>query len=823
MENVLKDIRYGFRLLVKSPGFALVSVLSLGLAIGANTTIFTIINAVFLNSLPVRHIDELVFVSGVDQNNNVPNLNLTPLSWPNFDDYKKQNDVFSGLSGFINTGFTLTGFGDPQNVPGQLVSANYFDTLGVTALMGRTFLPDEDQGAGNHPVAVLSYSAWTRVFNADSGIINRVITLNSRAFTIVGVTPPNFKGPFSLANPDQIWVPSSMYREVLSGTLIEFFVSRRALNGNAVGRLKPGVSIKQAEAEMKTIASRLAAEYPKENEGRSISLTPLAQAAIGVNQRAQFQTAGGVLMTVVGLVLLIACLNIANLLLSRAAVREREVGIRTALGAGRTRLIRQLLTESLVLSSLGGAAGLLIAHWGRDLLWSFRPPFLAANAATLALDRRVLAFTAGISILTGILFGLIPALKASRPNLNDALKLGARSGVGSWMRTRVRGILVVAEVALSLVALVGAGLFVKSLRQAEGIDLGFETVKLFTMAVNPGAQNMEQGRAEQFYANAIQRIKATPGVVNAAVASNPPLGGGFLRSVFKEGQEQKPGQRNLLTLTDIVSPDYFDAVRIPLVRGRLFNDFDRRGTTAVVVVNEAMAKKFWSGEDAIGKHFTFFGQTEIREIVGIVKNATVFRIGEDPQAAIYLPLAQNFSPAAIIHVRTAGDPTASVEAVRKQVQALEPNLLLTNIATIGQQLDQALFAPRMGAALLGIFGILALALAGIGIYGVIAYSVTQRTQEIGIRVALGAARGSIIGMVVKQGMILATIGLALGLIASAAVSRFIAGLLFGISATDPLVFAGVSVVLAAVAFIASYVPARRATRIDPLKALRIEA
>jgi len=347
VENVLKDIRYGFRLLVKSPGFALVSVLSLGLAIGANTTIFTIINAVFLNSLPVRHIDELVFVSGVDQNNNVPNLNFTPLSWPNFDDYKKQNDVFSGLSGFINTGFTLTGFGDPQNVPGQLVSANYFDTLGVTALMGRTFLPDEDQGAGNHPVAVLSYSAWTRVFNADSGIINRVITLNSRAFTIVGVTPPNFKGPFSLANPDQIWVPSSMYREVLSGTLIEFFVSRRALNGNAVGRLKPGVSIKQAEAEMKTIASRLAAEYPKENEGRSISLTPLAQAAIGVNQRVQFQTAGGVLMTVVGLVLLIACLNIANLLLSRAAVREREVGIRTALGAGRTRLIRQLLTEAL--------------------------------------------------------------------------------------------------------------------------------------------------------------------------------------------------------------------------------------------------------------------------------------------------------------------------------------------------------------------------------------------------------------------------------------------------------------------------------------------
>ncbi len=822
MENFLKDIRYGFRLLLKSPGFAIVAILSLALAIGANTTIFTIINAVFLNSLPVRNVDELVFVSGVDQNNNILNLNLTPLSWPNFEDYKKQNDVFSGLSGFIGTGLTLTGFGDPQNINGQLVSADYFDTFGVTPVMGRTFLPDEDQGAGNHPVVVLSHSVWSRVFNADPGIINRVITLNSRAFTVIGVTPPNFKGPFSLGNPDVIWVPSSMYREVLSGTLLEFFVSRRALNGNAVGRLKPGVSLKQAESEMKTIAARLASEYPKENEGRSIALTPMSQAAIGVNQRTQFQTAGGVLMTVVGLVLLIACLNIANLLLARAAVREREVGIRTALGAGRGRLIRQLLTESLVLSLLGGALGLVIAFWGRDLLWSFRPPFLAANATTLSLDRRVLTFTASLSIFTGILFGLLPALKVSRPNLNEALKLGGRSGMGSWMRTRARSILVVVEVALSLIALVGAGLFVQSLRRAQSIDLGFETVKLFTIGVNPGAQNVEQSRVEQFYMNAIERAKATPGVANASVASNPLLGGGFLRSVFKEGQEQKPGQRNLLTLTNIVSPEYFDTVRIPLLRGRLFNEFDRPGSATVVVVNEAMARKFWPGEEAIGKRFTFYGQMEIREIVGIVRNAAVFRIGEDPQAAIYLPLAQNFSPAGAIQVRTAGDPASVMQTVRKQIQALEPNLLLGNMTTAGQQLDQALFAPRMGAALLGIFGFLALVLAGIGIYGVMAYSVTQRTQEIGIRMAIGAGSSTIVGMVLKQGMTLAAIGLVIGIAASAALSRLITGLLFGITATDPIVFGSVSLILAAVALIACYLPARRATRIDPLVALRIE-
>ena len=822
MENILKDIRYGIRLLFKSPGFTAVAVLSLALAIGANTTIFTLINAVFLNPLPIQEIQDVVIVSGIDQNNNVLNLNLTPMSWQNFEDYKKQNDVFSNLSGFIFTGLTLTGFGDPQNIPGQLVSANYFDTLAVKPAMGRTFLPDEDQAPGSHPVVVLSHAVWTRVFNSDPGIINRVITLNNRAFTVVGVAPKTFKGTFSLGNPDVIWVPSSMYEQVLSGTLREFFVSRRALFVNAVGRLKPGVSIPQAESAMKTIASRLAAEYPKDNEGRSIKLTPLAQAALGVNQRAQFTAAGGVLMTVVGLVLLIACVNVANLLLSRAGAREREVGIRTALGAGRGRLIRQLLTESTVLSLAGGAVGLVIAYWGRDLLWSFRPPFLNADAVSLSLDRKVLAFTAGVSILTGILFGLIPALKFSVPNLSDALKVGGRSGTSSWMHTRARSILVVAEMALALIALVGAGLFVQSLRRAQSIDLGFETKKLFVMAVNLGAQNMEQGRAERFYLNAVQQTKAIPGIATAAISANLPLGGGFLRSVFKEGQEQKAGQRDFLTLTNIVSPEYFDTVRIPLVRGRVFNDFDRAGSKSAVVVNEAMARKFWPGEEALGKRFTFFGQTEIREIVGIVRNAAVFQVGEDPQAVIYLPLAQNFTPAATIQVRTTSAPANSIEAVRKQIQALEPNLPLTNITTIEQQLDQALFAPRMGAALLGLFGLLALVLAGIGIYGVMAYSVTQRTQEIGMRMALGAAGREIIGMVLKQGMILASVGLTIGIMASVALSRFVARLLFGIAATDPAVFGTVSLILVAIAFFACYLPARRATRIDPLVALRME-
>jgi predicted permease len=822
MEHLLQDVRYGARLLLRSPGFTSVAVLSLALAIGANTTIFTIINAVFLSPLNVSRIEELVNVFGVDQDNNVPNLNLTPVSWPNFEDYRDQNDVFSGLAGVVFTGLTLTGYGDPQNVNGQLVSANYFDVLGVKAARGRTFLADEDRDAGGHPVVVLSHGLWTRVFHADPAIVNRVVTLNNQPFTVVGVTGPGFKGTFTLGNPDVMWIPSSMHRQVLSGTLLEFFVSRRALFVQMVGRLKPGVSFAQADASMRTIASRLAEEYPRENGGRSVRLVPLADAAIGINQRGQLLTAGGVLMVVVGLVLLIACINLANLLLARGGVREREVGIRTALGAGRGRLVRQLLTESIVLSALGGAVGLMVARWGRDLLWSFRPPFLNEDAVSLSLDPRVLGFTAGITLVTGILFGIIPALKLSRPNLHDALKIGGRSGASSWMRTRAGAMLVVAEVALALVALVGAGLFVQSMRQAQRIDLGFETANLFVMGVDLGAQNMEQGPIEQFYANAIERTRAVAGVANAAVAANFPLGGGFLRSVFKEGQEQKAGQRDLLTLTNSVSTGYFDTVRIPLLRGRLFTEFDRNGAPAVVVVNEAMAKKFWPSEDALGKRFTFFGQTELREIVGIVRNATVFQVGEEPTAAIYLPLAQSFTPAATIQVRTSGAPEAVMEAVRTEIQALEPSLPLTNVATMKMQLDQALFAPRMGAALLGLFGLLALVLAGLGIYGVMAYSVAQRTSEIGIRMALGAGYSDVVGMVLKQGMLLAGIGLVLGLAASFALTRLVSSLLFGVSPTDPAVFGVVSAILGAVAFAACYVPARRATRVDPIEALRSE-
>ena len=822
MNDILKEIRYAVRLIANNPGFSAVAVLSLALAIGANTTIFTIVNAVFLTALPVQDIETLVDVSGLDQNNKVVNLDLTPISWQNFLDYKEQNDVFTGLAGFINTGLTLNGVGDPQNIPGQLVTANYFDVLGVRPAMGRGFRPEEDQGAGGHPVVVLSHSVWTRVFSADPGILNRTVTLNNQSFTVIGVAPRNFKGTFTLGNPDLIWMPSSMSEQVLTGALLEFFQSRRALLAAAVGRLKPGVSMQQAEAAMKTIASRLASEYPQENGGRSIQLSPLTAAALGINQQGQFRLAGGVLMTAVGLVLLIACVNLASLLLARGGVREREVGIRTALGARRGRLIRQLLTESLVLSFFGGAVGLLIAYWGRDLLWSMRPPFLDANAVSLSLDPRVLAFTAGISILTGLLFGLIPALKLSRPDLNESLKVGGRSNTASWMRSRARSTLVVIEVALALIALVGAGLFVQSMRRAQAIDLGFETERMFFMAVDLGAQRMDQPRGEQFYANAIIRAKATPGVANAAVASNFPLGGGILRSVFKEGQVQKAGQRDLLTLTNIVSPEYFDTVRIPLLRGRLLDPFDRAGSRTVVVVNDAMAKKFWPGEDAIGKRFTFFGQTEVREIVGIVRTATVLQVGEDPQPAIYLPLAQNFTPLATLQVRTAGLPDNTVESVRKQIQAVEPGLPLTNVTTMEQALDQALFAPRMGAALLGLFGLLSLLLAGIGIYGVMAYSVTQRTQEIGIRMALGAARGEIVRMVLKQGMMLAAIGLLIGIVVSVALTRVVSGLLFDVSATDPVVFLSVSALLAAVALAACWVPAYRATRIDPLIALRIE-
>ncbi len=823
-ENAMGDVRYALRMLRKTPGFTAVAVVSLALGIGANAAIFTILNAVFLNPLPVQDSSRLagVFTRDTRTIETTANIALTGISLPNYEDYRDQNTVFSGLAAFSFANLNWSSKAEPEQLPGLMVTANYFDVLGVKAFRGRTFLPDEDKKPGANAVAVLSYSLWTRRFGADPGLIGQTITLNAQPYTVIGVAPPNFKGTFSIGGADLVWIPLSMRDQVLSGMWKQYSMDRRFRWLDVFGRLKPGVSLLQAEAAMKTIAAALEKRYPRENQGRTAALTLLSDAALGINQRRQFTLAGGVLMSVVGLVLLIACVNLANLLLARATRREKEMGVRVALGAGRARLVRQLLTESIVLSLAGGAAGLLLAFWFRSLLWSFRPPFLLANAIDLTLDARVLAFTGGISLLTGLLFGVVPAIKASDPDLNEILKVRGRGGSVALTRNPLRSSLVIAEVALAILALVGAGLFLRSMANAQRLDTGFESKNLFVLGFDLASQRYEAERGHQFFREAIERAKAVSGVRAASVASNAPLGGSILWTTFKEGQQDNPNYRGTLIQYTTVTPGYFETMRIPLRRGRDFTDFDREDTPIVAIITEAMAKHFWPGEDAIGKRFARYGSPKLLEVVGVVSNSVLLQIGEDPQPAIYLPMRQNYEPAATLIVRTTGDPTTVLSTVRTQIQQLDRNLALTNVQTIGQILDQGLWAPRMGAALLGVFGLLALVLASVGIYGVMAYSVAQRTNEIGIRMALGAQPRSILGLVLQHGLVLTLTGVAAGLISAFALARLLASLLFGVSAHDPITFVGVSALLVAVAVVACYVPARRAMRVDPIIALRYE-
>ncbi|HUE54091.1 MAG TPA: ABC transporter permease [Terriglobales bacterium] len=821
-EWIGQDIRFGLRSMLRSPSFTVICILSLALGIGANTTIFTVINAVLLHPLPVAEISRLVQLDTVDSKTMVTQARATKMgmSYANCEDYQRQSQVFDGLSCNSGTALTWSGEAEPKQVAGQLVNANYFQVLGLTPAAGRFFLPDEDTKPGGNNVAILSYSLWANKFGSDRNLIGRSVTFNATPFTVIGVGPKGFKGTFTIGPADQVWVPVSMYGQVLAGFVKDNFRERRFLNTFTVARLKPGVSEGEAEASLKTIASQLAVEYPKENAGRSVAVSPLADAAVGINQHDQFVLAGALMMGVVGLILLIACANLANLLLAKGARREREMSIRTAVGASRVRLIRQLLTESLVLSLSGGAAGLLLAFAGRRLLWAFRPPFIENNDLDLELDSHVLLFTLGLALLTGIIFGLAPAIKASRADVSEALKAGGRGGSGTWTRGPLRSILIVSEVALALITLVGAGLFIRSMENAQRTDFGFESKRLFVMAVDLGALHYDEAHGQQFYRDAIQRVNASHMVQAAAVASNLPLGGGLERTVFPEGKDETSGYRGTLTQLNDVSPGFFDTLRIPLTKGRSFTDLDKNQTTPVAVINEAMARHFWPDQDAIGKRFHFFGDPKLLEVVGIVGNTVINQVGEDPQPLAYLPLTQDYPPAATVQVRTSGDPRAVIATVRSQIQGLDPNLAITNVQTVEDVLNQGLWAPRMAAALLTLFGGLALALAAIGVYGVLSYSVNQQTREIGIRMALGATPSGVLRWVVGQGLRLAGAGVLVGVVAGLGLMHFMGSLLFGVSTHDPETFGTVILVLGMIALLACYLPARRATKVNPLVALR---
>lgn len=801
----------GFR---KNPTFTAVAIASLALGIGLNTAIFNLVSAVLLQPLPVRDPARLMSVFTLDR----INPGLLSNSYANYRDYRDRNTVFSGLALYTPIQATLTGESDPGDVLGQIVSGNYFEVLGVKPVLGRTFRPEEDRIPDAQAVVVIGYAFWTRRFAASRSAIGATIGLNNRRYTIIGVAPKDFHGANALVSSD-LWVPMMMYPQMLP--MADWVGHRRALLFPVIGRLKDGVSRQQAQNNMQTLAAQLAREYPADNQGCTVTLLPLTESVIQPNSRGGFVLVGSVALGVSGLVLLIACANVANLLLVRAAGRRKEMALRVALGVGRGRLIGQLLTESALLSIAGVAAALALGRWGRDVLWTFRPPWMLSGDAVLGFDGRVLGFTLLIALLGTLVFGLAPAWSATRTNLATELRERRSPWTRAGHRVNVRSLLVMAQVALSVVALTGAGLFLRSLRNAQAVDPGFDAAHMATVALNVKTRGFTAAEGRQYYARALERTGSLPGVAAATLAFNAPFSAYRARSFSAEGQETGTGPEAVAPI-DVVEPGYFQTLRIPLLRGRAFSSGDLESAPRVAVVNETMARHFWSGKNPIGARVRFFGENTPVEIVGMVKDSINSGLGEPPRPMIYLCLRQYYAPAVTLWVRTTGEPEAMLGVVRREVQSLDRDVLLSDLQTAMQVSHELLWAPRLGAVLFTAFGALAGLLTVVGLYGVVSYSVGQRTRELGIRMALGAQPRAVLRQVLAEGMILVFCGLGLGLIATVTIAGVLNSLLFGVRARDPLTLGVVVAILLATALAACWAPAVRATRIDPMVALRDE-
>jgi putative ABC transport system permease protein len=818
METILQDLQYGLRRLAASPGFTAAAVLSLALGIGANTAIFTLIDAVLLRGLPVEELDRLVRLYSTDEiATAATGRSYFPVSYPNFDDLRRQADSFSAAALFVWMPFNLGGEqGPPERVFGQMVSGNYFDVLRVKAAIGRTFLPEEDGAPGAHPVVVLSDALWKRRFGADPELVGKTVQLNGIVFTVVGVAPRGFRGVETIGACD-LWVPMAMRGQIFAFN--QFFDQRRWRLFEAVARLAPGVDPDRARASLQVVNRRLQSEYPAENEKRGFFLLPLAEAAVDVNQRETFTRAGGLLMGTAGLVLLIACANVASLLLARATRRRKEIAVRLSLGATRPRLLRQLLTESLLLALLAGVLGLLIAVWMRNLLWSLRPPFLTAEAIDLGLHPRILLVSLAVSILCGLLFGIAPAWRASRPGVVDDLK----DQVGlpaAGRRFGLRQALVVLQVAVSLVALIGAGLFLRSLRNAQAVDLGFSAENLLASGIDLAAQRYDEPRGRNLQSRLLENLEALPGIESATLAQARPMAPEMVRSLVAEGVEMPEG--GLVIGINSVGPKFFETMRLPLLEGRGFEASDRPESVPVAVVSETLAKRLWPAGGAIGRTVMFQGENVPIQIVGVVRGSRYRNPTEEPQPYIFLPLSQRYSPLVDLLVRTRGSHSAGFESIRRTLAGLDPNLPMLFPESVEDSIANSQWGPRMIAGLLTGFGALALVLATVGLYATLAHSVHQRTREIGIRSALGARRGHMLRLILGQALSFVGLGLAIGLAAAYLGSRVAASLLFGVSATDPTTFMAVSLLLALVALLASVIPASRAARVQPLRALRYE-
>ncbi len=814
MHSWWNDVRFASRVLLRKPSFTAIAVVSLALGIGANTTIFTIVNELFLRSLPVEQPERLVAVYTVDRRN----PGESPLSHLNWRDIREQNSVFSEFAAYDWTPLSVATGGEPFFTVGQLVSGNYFDALGIKALHGRTFSPEEDATPGSHPVAVLSYGFWKDRLGGDEALLNQTISINGSRFVVIGITPPEFGG-IDIGVEPAVWIPMMMNRVVRPN--LNWYEERRGLFLFAFGRLAAGVSLGPALSNLRVLGEQLERDFPNENEGRSFTAVPLAQATINPGIRDVMVAATTMLFVIVGLVLLIACANVANLLLGRASERRREIAVRLSIGASRAQLIRQLLTESVLVALLGGSLALAVASWARSALLGFLPnlPFPVDLNLDLSLDYRVLLFTLGVSLSTGFLFGLVPALQASRPSLVMALKDQSDVSFGENRRLSARNALIVGQVALSLIALLGAGLFIRSLAAAQETDPGFETRNLFAVSFDVGLQGYPPEKGQPFFRELVERVEALPGITSATLAQTGPFQGGLLRSLLLEGQAAE-NDRTFVGV-NVIEPGYFQTLEIPILQGRALDETDREGSKRVVVVNQTMAEKFWPGQDPLGRRFTFFGDPGPVEIVGVARDIKYQSLGEGPQPYCYEPLAQRYFSNMTLLGRTAGNPAAGLNLALQELKTMDPLLPRVGANTVEEMIGNALWAPRFGASLLTIFGALALLLAAVGIYGVVSFAVLRRTREIGIRMALGARRGRVLVLILKQGMILVAVGLGLGLLAGFLLSGTLTAFLF-VSPLDPVAFGATLLVLLLVALAASFIPARRATAIDPIRVLRYE-
>jgi predicted permease len=817
---MIQDLRYGLRMLLRSPAFTTVAVLSLALGIGANTAIFSIVNVALLKPIPVHEPDRLAAVFMTDQRN-PGNL---PLSHLNYKDLRDQNQVFSEMTALTFAQVNWSRGTASEQIPLQVVAGNYFSVLGAPIAKGRAFHLEEDRTPT--PVIILSHGFWERSLGSDPDIVGKSLTLNRTPFTVIGITAKGFTGTVLGGNPSG-WVPMAMHDVVQPG--FAWYEQRRGLFLFAFGRLRPDVGIDQAAANVRTIFAGLERAYPSDNRGRGAGAVSLLDARINPQGQAGAPVVqlSMILMAVVGIVLLIACANIANLLLARATKRRREIAVRVALGAGRIRLIRQLLAESFVLSLVGGAFGLLLSYWLLDALAGADLELPLPVGDEMAIDRRVLLFTSLLAVATGVLFGLAPAIQASRPDVVPVLKNeimpAGRGGRGLRGFLSLRQLLVVAQMALSLVSLVAAGAFLQSLSRSERTDTGFEKMGVLVMNFNLGREGYSDERGQQFYEQAVERVAGLPGVRAAAIAQNPPLAGGLLRSVFPEGQDTTTRDR-ILVQVNSVGVGYFEAIGIPLVRGRAFARTDASGMPLVVVINETMAERFWPGEDAIGKRFKFFGDDQFTTVVGIARNSKYNAVAEDPIPYIYQPMRQNYTPQATLHVGAAGDAGALASAVRREVQQIDPTLSVFNVRTLAEQVSDSLAPLRTNVVIMAAFGGLALLLASIGLYGVASYSVTQRTREIGVRIALGAGRGRVLGLILGQGLVLVGVGLVVGVLAALGLMSLVSPALApNVNPRSPALLAATAAILSAVALIATSIPAHRAARLDPLRALRTES